>query len=73
MGVYVRCNLRRLRKERGYSQRHLADLVGIDRGNLSKYERNEAFMNVVTAAKLAVSLGCTLEQLFDYGASAGEV
>lgn len=73
MNVCVRCNLRRLRKSKGYSQKQLADLVGINRGNISKYENNEAYMNVLTAARFAVVLGCTFNDLYDYVSSAGEV
>lgn len=73
MNVYVRCNLRRLRKSKGFSQRHLSELVGTDRGNISRYESGESIMNVDTAARFAVVLGCTLDDLFDYGVSAGEV
>lgn len=74
MDVFVRCNLRRLRERKGYSQKQLADIVGINRGNISKYENNEAYMNVLTAARFAVVLGCTLDDLYDYYvSSAGEV
>jgi transcriptional regulator with XRE-family HTH domain len=63
--VSVRCNLRDRRLARGLSLRQLAQLSGVDRGNISKYERNVNDMNVSTAAKFAVLLNCTLDDLFD--------
>ncbi|MBS4195379.1 helix-turn-helix transcriptional regulator [Lederbergia citri] len=73
MEVTLRCNLRRLRESKGYSQKQLAEIVGINRGNISKYENNEAYMNVITMARFAAVLGCTLDDLYDYVTSAGEV
>ena len=71
MDVTVHCNLRRLRKSRGYSQRQLSEIVGIDKGNISRYEAQVEGMRVETAVKFAIVLGCTLDQLFTYS-SAGE-
>jgi len=62
----VHCNLRKLRKAKGYTMIRLAELVGMNKGNLSKYEDNKVTMNVTTAAKFAIVLNCTLEELFTY-------
>lgn len=72
MDVTVHCNLRRLRKSRGYSQRELSEIVGIDKGNISRYEAQVEGMRVETAIKFAIALSCTLDQLFTYNTSAGE-
>jgi len=66
MDVNIQCNLRRLRKAKGYSIGQLADLVGTHKGNISKYEDSKVTMNVVTAVKFAIVLDCTLDQLFTY-------
>ncbi len=75
MDVTVHCNLRRLRKDRGYSLNQLSEIVGINKGNISRYEAQGESMRVETAIKFAIALGCTLDQLFTYEekTSAGEV
>lgn len=71
MDGIVRCNLRRLRKAKGYSLNQIELMTGINRGTLSKYEQDEVNMTIVSAVKLAIVLDCTLDDLFTYK-SAGE-
>lgn len=42
------------------------NLVGIDKGNISRYEAQVEGMRVETAIKFAIALSCTLDQLFTY-------
>ncbi len=63
--VKVTCKLRDRRRERGISIRELEKKTGIGRGHISLYERGEKDMHVKTAAKFAVILECTLDDLFE--------
>lgn len=63
--VRVICKLRDRRIEQGLSQRQLEDISGIHRSRISLYERNETEMSISTAARFAVILNCTLNDLFD--------
>jgi len=66
MNVTVRCVLRDRRQAQGISLRKLEELSGIHRGHISEYERNLVQMSVETAAKFALILNCTLDDLFEY-------
>lgn len=56
-------NLRRLRLERGLTQRQLAELVKYDRKRIGWVESGKGFGNVLLAASLADALGVTLDEL----------
>lgn len=64
--VQLRCLLRDRRNARGYSQRQFEVLSGTSRSQLSRYENDLAIMNVATAAKFALLLGCTIDDLYEY-------
>jgi transcriptional regulator with XRE-family HTH domain len=63
--VTVRCTLRDRRLAQGLSIRQLEAISGVSRGRLSLYENAEKDMTVKTAARLAVVLHCTLDDLFE--------
>ncbi|MDH5159872.1 helix-turn-helix domain-containing protein [Heyndrickxia oleronia] len=65
INVTVRCTLRDRRKAQGLSIRQLEAISGITRGNLSQFENNRKLPAIETAAKLAVILNCTLDDLFE--------
>ncbi|MDP9475938.1 MAG: helix-turn-helix domain-containing protein [Actinomycetota bacterium] len=56
--------VRRLRKERGFSQEEFAFRVGVHRTYMGDIERGEKNVTLVTADKLAKGLGITLAELF---------
>lgn len=66
INVKLRCLLRDRRKAQGYSQRQFADISGIARENISAYENDRVVMSVETAAKFALILHCTIDELFEY-------
>lgn len=46
-------NLKRIRKEKGLTQRELADLIGKDRSLIAKIESEDVFPSVSTAKAIA--------------------
>ncbi|HVT11739.1 MAG TPA: helix-turn-helix transcriptional regulator [Fimbriimonadaceae bacterium] len=56
--------VRRLRKERGFSQEGFADHCGIHRTYMGSIERGEKVVSIDMAAKLAAGLDLTLAGLF---------
>lgn len=50
-----------LRKERGYSQRELAERSGIDASQLAKIERGYNSPSIATLTKLAEALGAEIK------------
>ncbi len=64
--VVIRCTLRDRRKAQGLSIRDLETKSGIPRSWLSEYENNRKLMSLETAAKLAIVLHCTLDDLFEF-------
>ena len=54
-----------LRKERGMTQKELAEKMGVTDKAVSKWERNLSCPDVITIAHLAEVLGTSVEQLLD--------
>lgn len=58
-------NMKRLRKERGWSQEALADEAGLDRTYISGIERVVKNPTISVAERVAIALGCSLGDLLD--------
>lgn len=58
-------NMKRLRKERGWSQEALADAAGLDRTYISGIERVVKNPTVTVVERVAYALGCPLGALLD--------
>ncbi len=56
--------VRRLRKDRGYSQEEFSFRVGVDRTYIVSIEQGKRNVTIGTADKLARALGTTLAGLF---------
>ena len=56
-------NMKRLRKERGWSQEALADAAGLDRTYISGIERKVKNPTITVVDRIAVALGCRLGDL----------
>ena len=54
-----------LRKEKGMTQKEIADMLNITDKAVSKWERNVAYPDTQTIPKLAEILGVSLEELMD--------
>lgn len=55
--------IRRLRRERGLSVKALASAIGVTAMSIYRYEQGRRMPDVDIAAKIAETLGCTIEQL----------
>ena len=55
--------LKRLRKQAGFTQDEMAAILGIKKRTYGSWERQEATMNLEQAYDCAVALGCTLNDL----------
>ena len=55
-----------LRKKNGLSQENLAELINMDKPNLSNIERGKRFMTAETLEKIAKALNTTERELFDF-------
>jgi transcriptional regulator with XRE-family HTH domain len=58
-------NMKRLRKERGWSQEALADEAGLDRTYISGIERIVRNPTVTVVERIALALGCKHGDLLD--------
>lgn len=59
-------NLKRLRTERGLREVDLASRAGIREADVIRFERGKNVPRIETAAKLALALGVTLDELVGY-------
>lgn len=58
-------NMKRLRKDRGWSQEVLADESGLDRTYISGIERKVKNPTITVVDRIAAALDCKLGQLLD--------
>jgi len=58
-------NMKKLRKERGWSQEALADEAGLDRTYISGIERMVRNPTITVVERVAAALRCPLGQLLD--------
>jgi transcriptional regulator with XRE-family HTH domain len=58
-------NMKRLRKERGWSQEALADEAGLDRTYISGIERVVKNPTVIVVERVAAALNCNFGELLD--------
>jgi DNA-binding XRE family transcriptional regulator len=62
---YFGLKLQTLRKKASMSQDNLAELIGVSRQAISKWERSEALPDLYNAKKLAEVFSITLDELMD--------
>lgn len=53
----------RLRKERGWTQQTIADLIGISVGQVKKYEKGTSAPNLALLGKIATAFGVSADEL----------
>ena len=59
----MKLELKRLRKQAGFTQNEMAERLGVKKRTYGSWERQEAMMNLEQAYNCAVILGCTLNDL----------
>lgn len=64
----IRNRIRELRASRELTQQDLADQVGVTRQTVIAIEQDKYSPSLETAFKVAIALGVTLEQCFQYDA-----
>lgn len=57
--------LPQLRKERGWSQQHLADVLGVSRQTVISIEKGRFDPSLPLAFRLSEEFGCAIEDIFD--------
>lgn len=58
-------NITELRKKYKYSQRQLANMLGVHQTAVSQWELGRTFPDILTAQKLALIFGVTIEDLLN--------
>lgn len=58
--------IKELRKQKGFSQERLAEMIDISQNSLSKIEIGENFLSADTLEKLLQALNINVQQLFDF-------
>jgi transcriptional regulator with XRE-family HTH domain len=64
--------LKELRKTKGYTQKELAEIIGVDTSSISKYEKGVAEPSFEVVKKLAAALGVSIDCLSDVQTEADE-
>lgn len=62
--LYLCQAIRKLREQKGYSQKKLAEISGVEPSMLNKYENGKKIPNHRTVQKIASALGCEVGQLY---------
>ena len=71
MSNIISCNIRNLRKKTGYTQKQVADLLGLDRSTYSYYELGKIKPDVATIMKLANIFGVHYTEILESESSVG--
>ena len=67
-------NIRRIRQEKGLTQKQLGELCGINEANIRKYESDRQNAKIETLKKIADALQSPLEDLVDlYGSNRARI
>lgn len=61
----VSTRIKRLREARGMTQFELSEASGIHRVTIARYEIGDIGISLENAAKIAVALGCTVNDLIE--------
>jgi DNA-binding XRE family transcriptional regulator len=60
----IAVNIKKIRKEKGYTQKKLSDMTGIMRPNIARLERGATVPNLNTLIKVAKGLNVSLVKFF---------
>lgn len=66
----MKVTIKAIREKRGLRQSELAQMLGTDQANVSRYESGERRLTLENAIRIAHVLGCTVEELVEGETSA---
>ena len=66
MRVKLAENIKKFRKEKGYTQRELADMLGVSVQAISKWETEMGAPDISQIVPLAFALEISTDELFDF-------
>lgn len=66
----MKVTIKAIREKRGLRQSELAQMLGMDQANVSRYESGERRLTLENAIRIAHVLGCTVEELVEGETSA---
>lgn len=58
-------NFKTARKKNGFTQQQLAEILGLNRTSISKYESGDVMPNVKTIVKICELFNMTFEELYE--------
>lgn len=61
---FIGSNIARLRKEKGFSQKDLGQLIDMEKTNLSAIENGRQNPTTLTLKKIADAIGCEVRDFF---------
>jgi transcriptional regulator with XRE-family HTH domain len=61
-----RCLLARRLREIDKNQQWLSEVTGISKTQISNYATNSRYMSLSSAKTIAVAIGCTIDDLYDF-------
>lgn len=56
--------IKELREAKGLTQKYIADAMGVDQAAVAKWESGKAMPTAAKLPKLALLLGCTIDDLY---------
>ena len=63
MTIYLSENLKKLRREKGFTQENLAEFLGVTFQSVSKWERGESYPDITFLPSIASLFGVTIDEL----------
>ena len=60
-------NLREIMNDYRYTQRDLADTLGVAESTVSRYLKGQMAPSIFAVINMSYALGCTIDELIDFG------
>lgn len=60
-------NLIGIMRDYNYTQRDLADALGVSESTISRYIKKQVAPSIFTIINMSYTLGCTIDELVDFG------
>lgn len=60
-------NLITIMRDYKYTQRDLADALGVSESTISRYIKKQVAPSIFTIINMSYTLGCTIDELVDFG------